>query len=233
MCQKNYLHLPRNITIDGPAASGKSTIGTLVANKIGYMCLDTGIMYRAVAYQAINEGIDVDEEPAVTKLAERIEIDILPASSQDGRQFDVIINGEDHSWDIRTAAVNAVVSEVSVYPGVRQAMTLQQRKIAEKGKIVMIGRDIGTVVLPDADMKIYLDASVEVRAQRRYIEDLSRGKDICLDEVITSLRHRDEIDSGRAVAPLKPADDAIIIDSDRMTVYEVVEYVMGLLEKRG
>lgn len=111
-------------------------------------------------------------------------------------------------------------------------MTLQQRKIAEKGRIVMIGRDIGTVVLPEAEMKIYLDASVEVRAQRRYIEELSRGKHVCLEDVVNSLRHRDEIDSGRAVAPLKPAEDAIMVDSDRMTVYEVVEYVMSLLAKR-
>jgi len=233
MCQTKLQNLPRNITIDGPAASGKSTIGTLVANKIGYMCLDTGIMYRAVALQALKEGIEIADEQEVTRLADRIEIDILPASNQDGRQFDVIINGEDHTWDIRMPNVNSVVSEVSAYPGVRRAMTIQQRRIAEKGKIVMIGRDIGTVVLPNAEMKIYLDASVEVRAQRRYIEDLSHGKDACLEDVISSLRHRDELDSGRAVAPLKAADDAIIIDSDKMTVYEVVEFVMDLLEKRG
>ena len=228
MCQLKLDHLPRTIAIDGPAASGKSTIGTLVANKIGYMCLDTGIMYRAVAFQALKEGIAISDEAEVTKLADRIEIDILPATSQDGRQFDVMINGEDHTWDIRTTSVNATVSEVSVYPGVRKAMTIQQRKIAEKGKVVMLGRDIGTVVLP----KIYLDASVEVRAQRRYIEDLSHGKDACLEDVVESLRHRDEIDSSRAVAPLKAAEDAVIIDSDKMTVYEVVEYVMDLLEKR-
>ena len=233
MCQLNLQNLPRNIAIDGPAASGKSTIGTLVANKIGYMCLDTGIMYRAVAFQALKEGLNISDEAQISSLAQRIEIDILPASSQDGRQFDVMINGEDHTWDIRSTKVNAVVSEVSVYSGVRQAMTLQQRIIAEKGKIVMIGRDIGTVVLPDADLKIYLDASVEVRAQRRYIEDLSHGKDACLEDVITSLRHRDEIDSGRAVAPLRAADDAIVIDSDRMTVYNVVELVMDILQKRG
>lgn len=116
---------------------------------------------------------------------------------------------------------------------VRRAMTLQQRKIAEKGRIVMIGRDIGTVVLPDAGLKIYLDASVEVRAQRRYIEDLSHGKDVCLQDVVESLRHRDEIDSGRVLASLKAAEDALVIDSDKMTVYEVVEYVMGLLKQRG
>ena len=111
-------------------------------------------------------------------------------------------------------------------------MTDLQRKIGEKGNIVMIGRDIGTVVLPNADLKIYLDASVEVRAQRRYIEDLSRGKKVSFDAVLDSLRHRDQIDSGRAVAPLKPADDAIIIDSDKMTVYEVVEHVLGLIQQK-
>ncbi len=232
MCQQKLQKLPKNIAIDGPAASGKTTIGTIVANKIGYMCLDTGIMYRAVAFQALKEGIKIADEAAVTSLAERIELDILHASSEDGQQFDVMINGEDHTWDIRSAAVNAVVSEVSAYPGVRRAMTLQQRRIAEKGKVVMIGRDIGTVVLPDADLKIYLDASVEVRAQRRYVEDLSHGKDACLEDVVESLRHRDEIDSGRAVAPLKAGEDAVIIDSDQMTVYEVVEVVMGLLEKQ-
>ena len=233
MRQPKLQRLPKNIAIDGPAASGKTTIGTIVANKIGYMCLDTGIMYRAVAFQALKEGIDIADKEAVERLAERIEINIRPASSKDGRQFDVIINGGDHTWDIRTPEVNAVVSEVSVYAGVRRAMTLQQRKIAEKGRIVMIGRDIGTVVLPDAELKIYLDASVEVRAQRRYIEDLSHGKDVCLQDVIESLRHRDEIDSGRALAPLKAAEDAVVIDSDKMTVYEVVEYVMGLLKQRG
>lgn len=143
-----------------------------------------------------------------------------------------MIEGEDHTWDIRTPDVNSVVSEVSVYPRVRTAMTDLQRKIGKKGNIVMIGRDIGTVVLPNADLKIYLDASVEVRAQRRYIEDLSRGKKVSFEAVLDSLRHRDQIDSGRAVAPLKPADDAIIIDSDKMTVYEVVEHVLGLIQQK-
>ena len=114
MCQLNLQNLPRNIAIDGPAASGKSTIGTLVANKIGYMCLDTGIMYRAVAFQALKEGLNISDEAQISSLAQRVEIDILPASSQDGRQFDVMINGEDHTWDIRSTKVNAVVSEVSV-----------------------------------------------------------------------------------------------------------------------
>lgn len=232
MCEKAIENPPTTIAIDGPAASGKSTIGNLIANKLGYISLDTGIMYRAVAYKAVQEGVDVFDDQDVSDLAEKILIDIRPSYQDDGRQFDVIIDGIDRSWDIRTPEVNQVVSEVSVYPRVRKAMTELQREIAKTGKIVMIGRDIGTVVLPQADMKIYLEASVEVRAQRRYIEELSRGKKVCLDEIADSLRHRDEIDSGRAVAPLRPADDAIVVNSDDMTVYEVVEFILGLIAKR-
>lgn len=232
MCEKAIENPPNIIAIDGPAASGKSTIGNLIANKLGYISLDTGIMYRAVAYKAVQEGVDVFDDQDVSDLAEKILIDIRPSYQDDGRQFDVIIDGIDRSWDIRTPEVNQVVSEVSVYPRVRKAMTELQREIAKTGKIVMIGRDIGTVVLPQADMKIYLEASVEVRAQRRYIEELSRGKKVCLDEIADSLRHRDEIDSGRAVAPLRPADDAIVVNSDDMTVYEVVEFILGLIAKR-
>lgn len=229
MCENKFKNLPDTIALDGPAASGKSTIGNLIANQLGYICLDTGIMYRAVAFEALKEGVDIFDEAAVSQLAEQIRIDIIPSDRDDDGQFDVIINGEDHTWDIRSPLVNQNVSEVSIYPRVRSAMTDLQRKIAEKGKIVMIGRDIGTVVLPNAELKIYLDASVEVRAQRRYIEDLGRGKKVCLDEVLESLRHRDQIDSNRDVAPLKPAVDAVIVDSDRMTVYEVVERIMALI----
>ena len=231
MTQRVYKKLPSTIAIDGPAASGKTTIGNLIANKFGYICLDTGIMYRAVALQALDEGIDVFDEEAVSELAERIDIEIRPTTADDGRQFDVIIDGIDHTWDIRSPQVNQNVSEVSVYPRVRTAMTKLQRQIAEKGKIVMVGRDIGTVVLPDADLKIYLDASVDVRAERRYIEDLGREKKVCLEEIMESLRHRDEIDSNRAVAPLKPAQDAVLINSDDMTVFQVVETILDLFSE--
>ena len=229
MCDREFQNLPDIITIDGPAASGKSTIGNLIANKFGYICLDTGIMYRVVACQALRESLDISNELLISQLAERISIDILPSSNNDGRQFDVIIDGVDLTWDIRSNEVNQNVSEVSVYPRVRNAMTKLQRNIAKKGKIVMIGRDIGTVVLPQADLKIYLEASAEVRAQRRYVEDLARGKKVCFGDVLESIKHRDEIDTGRTVAPLKPADDAVIVDSDQMTVYEVVERILDLI----
>ena len=232
MCEKKYQNPPVTIAIDGPAASGKSTIGNLIANKLGYISLDTGIMYRAVAFESLEEGIDVFDDESVSDLAERIKIDIRPSSGTDGRQFDVIIEDSDRTWEIRSSAVNQVVSEVSVYPRVRKAMTELQREIAKHGKIVMIGRDIGTVVLPLAEMKIYLEASVGVRAQRRYIEELARGNKVCLDSIENSLRHRDEIDSSRAVAPLRPADDAIVINTDDMTVFEVVEFIMEMIERR-
>src|SRR5690606_4440146 len=138
MCEKTIQNPPNTIAIDGPAASGKSTIGNLIANKLGYISLDTGIMYRAVAFKAVQEDVDVLDGEAVSDLAEQISIDIRPSQEDDGRQFDVIIDGVDRSWDIRSPEVNQVVSEVSVYPRVRNAMTHLQREIAKNGKIVMI-----------------------------------------------------------------------------------------------
>jgi len=230
--QNKHKPLPRVIAIDGPAASGKTTVGRLLAEELGYLCLDTGIMYRAVTWQALAEGIAPEDEGGITKLAEQIDIDVLPKSVEDGRSFDVLINGQDRTWEIRLPEVNQNVSLVSSYPGVRDAMTRQQRKIAERGRIVMLGRDIGTVVLPDADLKIYLDASLEVRAQRRYAEETMRGNLVSLEEVIASLKRRDEIDSTREVAPLKAASDAIVINTDEMTVPEVVAKIKDIIATR-
>ncbi|HOH92154.1 MAG TPA: (d)CMP kinase [Anaerolineaceae bacterium] len=221
--------IPEIIAIDGPAASGKSTVGALVAEKLDYVWLDTGIMYRAVACEALETGVPIDDEPAISELAEGLDVDVVPASVDDGRQFDVLINGKDRTWEIRSNEVNGSVSEVSVYPGVRVAMTELQRKIASKGRIVVLGRDIGTVVLPDADLKIYLDASIEVRAQRRLLEELSRGNTLDLEKTIEMLRHRDVIDSTREHAPLKAAEDAILINTDHLTIEQVVEKIIGIV----
>ncbi len=221
--------IPEIIAIDGPAASGKSTVGALVAEKLNYVWLDTGIMYRAVACEALETGVPIDDEPAISELAEGLDVDVVPASVDDGRQFDVLINGKDRTWEIRSNEVNGSVSEVSVYPGVRVAMTELQRKIASKGRIVVLGRDIGTVVLPDADLKIYLDASIEVRAQRRLLEELSRGNTLDLEKTIEMLRHRDVIDSTREHAPLKAAEDAILINTDHLTIEQVVEKIIGIV----
>ena len=220
---------PETIAIDGPAASGKSTIGALVAEKLGYVWLDTGIMYRAVACEALETGIAIEDEKAVTLLAESLDVDVVQASVEDGRQFDVLINGKDRTWEIRSNEVNGTVSEVSVYPGVRVAMTDLQRKIASRGHIVVLGRDIGTVVLPDADLKIYLDASIEVRAQRRLLEELARGNQLDLEKTIEMLRHRDVIDSTREHAPLKAAEDAILVNTDHLNIEQVVAKIMEII----
>ena len=222
---------PQIIAIDGPAASGKSTVGAELANRLGYLCLDTGIMYRAVTWQALAEGLDPEDETAITRLAETIEIDVQPGSVSDGRAFDVLINHQDHTWDIRSPEVNQQVSLVSSYPGVRHAMTIQQRKIAGRGRIVMLGRDIGTVVLPDADLKIYLDASLKVRAKRRFEEEKARSSCVTYQEVVSSLKRRDKIDSSRKFAPLKIAADAVVINTDNMSAAQVVEYIKALCSR--
>ena len=223
------LNLPKVIAIDGPAASGKTTVGTRLASELGYLCLDTGVMYRAVTLAALQAGIRICDEVNITNLAEHIQIDVKPASIEDGRAFDVLVDGKDVTWDIRLPEVNQYVSPVSAYAGVRAAMTLQQRRIGEQGNIVMLGRDIGTVVLPDADMKIYLDASVEERARRRYLEEINRGNQVTFEDILESLKRRDQIDSTRDIAPLKVADDAVVIDTENLCIEEVVHKIKEVL----
>lgn len=220
---------PFTIAIDGTVASGKSTIGGLSAERLGYTYLDTGAMYRAVTWVALQQGIDIADEEAVTALAESVEINITRPTVDDGRQYTVYANGEDVTWQIRRPEVDANVSPVSAYPGVRKALTDQQRRIGRRGRIVMVGRDIGTVVLPEADLKIYLDATVEERARRRYREILERGEEADYEEVLASMRWRDKIDSEREAAPLRPADDAIIIDTTELSIAEVLARVEELI----
>jgi len=219
---------PSTIAIDGPAASGKSTIGLRLARALGYTFFDTGVMYRAIAWLALQRGLDLLDESAVTKLAEEANLDIRPASKEDGRTSDVLADGGDITWEIRRPEVDANVSVVSAYAGVRRALSAQQRRIGLRGKIVMVGRDIGTVVLPEADLKIYLDASAEERATRRYKEIIARNEPAEYNEILSKVRARDRIDSTRAVAPLKPADDAVILDSDKLSADEVFVRVMEL-----
>lgn len=220
--------IPTSITIDGPASSGKSTIGEIVANRLNYLFFDTGSMYRAVTWAALQRLGGVEDEEQVTRLAETIVIDVLPPSVDDKRKADVLLDGLDITWDLRREEVDNHVSPVSAYAGVRAAMSAQQRRIGLRGKVVMVGRDIGTVVLPEAELKIYLDASVEERARRRYTELLARGIDISFEKVLAGLKKRDQIDSTRSVAPLRPAEDAVIIDSDHMSIDEVVTMVLSL-----
>lgn len=220
--------LPSIIAIDGPAASGKSTLGFRLAEVLGYLYFDTGLMYRAVTWLAINRGIDVNDEAAVTRLAEDVPIEVTAPSLEDGRACDVVVDGHDITWEIRKPEVDANVSVVSAYPGVRKALTTQQRRIGMRGRVVMVGRDIGTIVLPEADLKIYLDASPKERAHRRHKEIVGRGGRANYEDVLEKVIDRDRIDSTRAVAPLKPAADAVILDSDTLNADEVFEKAYDL-----
>lgn len=222
---------PRIIAIDGPAASGKSTLAKTLADELGYLYFDTGVMYRAVTWVGLQRGLPIKDEEQMTSLAQDVQIDVRPASKRDGRTFDVLINGEDITWEIRQAEVEANVSVVSAYPGVRAALSVQQRRIGLRGNVVMVGRDIGTVVLPEADLKLYLDASIEERARRRYEEQKGRGEDVSQATILDAMRKRDQIDSTRDVAPLKPAAEAIILDSDNLDADEVLRFVRDLIDQ--
>ncbi|MBC7264645.1 MAG: (d)CMP kinase [Chloroflexi bacterium] len=221
------------IAIDGPAASGKSTIGAAIAEKLGYIYLDTGVMYRAVTWVALQRGIPIADETAITALAEALVIRVTRPTICDGRQYTVYADGADVTWDIRRPEVDANVSPVSAYPGVRTALTAQQRAIGQQGRVVMVGRDIGTVVMPDADLKIYLDATVEERARRRHRENLARGQPSSYRKILRAMRQRDKMDSEREAAPLRPAKDAVVIDTTHMTIPEVVAAVESLIWERS
>jgi cytidylate kinase len=220
--------IPSIIAIDGPSASGKSTVGLILANRLGYLYFDTGIMYRAVTWAALEQLKAVDDEALVTKLAEEVQIDVQSPSKMDGRSSDVLLNGTDITWEIRSREVEAAVSQVSAYPGVRTAMTAQQRRIGQRGRIVMVGRDIGTVVFPEAELKVYLDACVDVRAQRRFEELRQRGEPANYKKILAAMKRRDKIDSTRAVAPLRAAKDAYRICSDEIDAEQVVNQVLEL-----
>ncbi len=222
--------VPSMIAIDGPAASGKSTLGFRLAEALGYLYFDTGLMYRAVTWLAIHHQVSISAEAEVTRLAEDVPIEVTAPSQADGRVCDVIVEGRDITWEIRQPQIDANVSAVSAYPGVRQALTRQQRRIGLRGRVVMVGRDIGTVVLPDADLKIYLDASAEERARRRHDENLQRGMPSDYQEVLAKVIDRDRIDTTRAVAPLSAAADAVILDSDRLTADEVFQKARDLCQ---
>jgi cytidylate kinase len=222
--------IPLTIAIDGPAASGKSTIGALLAKQMGYLYFDTGVMYRAVTWAALERGIDIGDEAAVTRLAEQVRIDVLAPTVGDGRQYTVLCDGRDVTWPIRSPEVDRAVSPVSAYQGVRAAMTAQQRRIGLAGRVVMVGRDIGTVVLPEADLKIYLDASVQESARRRMLDIEARGESADFQAVLSGLIKRDQIDSGRATAPLRPSEDAVIVDSTSLDIAGVMLVVEKLMD---
>jgi CMP/dCMP kinase len=222
-----------HIAIDGPAGSGKSTVGEQLAQRLGYLYIDTGAMYRAVAWLALQEGVDVTDGPGLAKLAQHAGIVITHPHIDDGRQYTVTVRGHDVTWDIRNAAVTRVVSPVSAHPEVRAILIAQQREMARQHDgIVMVGRDIGAIVLPGADLKIYLTASLQERARRRYSELVERlgEQDAALptmEEVLMDIQHRDEIDKDN----MRPAEDAIVIVTDNLSVPQVLEVICSYLEE--
>ena len=218
---------PLAIAIDGPVASGKTAVGRLVARRLDMRFLDTGSMYRAVTRVALDAGVDLDDGDALTALAERLDLRVSVAAGSDRLTAD----GADVTDGLRTPDVERGVSLVSRVPGVRRSLVAQQRRIAADGPIVMAGRDIGTVVLTDAPVKVYLDASARVRAKRRRSDPEDAGSEADERQVLESLIRRDKIDSERADSPLRPADGAIIVDTDDLGIEQVADKIVSLVER--
>jgi len=219
-----------NIAIDGPAGAGKSTIAKIVSNTLGILYLDTGAMYRTVALKAIRQGIDTLDREALTEMVEKIDIKIKYAGSEQH----IFLDGEDVSSSIRTPEVSIGASNVAVVPAVRMKMVEIQRAIAEENSVVMDGRDIGTFVLPNADVKIFLTASVEERAERRYREQLEKGiASISLEDVKRDIQYRDKNDSSRDFAPLSKAADALEIETTNMSINEAAQEIISIIKDKG
>ena len=215
--------------MDGTAASGKTTVGKIVAEKLGYLFFDTGIMYRVAAYGAYQKLHDISDEKKVSEVVESMDI-ALQNDTENG-VTNVLLDGQNITDRLHLPEVDKIVSTVAAYPAVRAALTMQQRKIGLRGRVVMVGRDIGTVVMPDAEMKIYLEASPETRAKRRYQENLSNHiESETYEMILADIIKRDKNDRERTVAPLRPADDAVIIHTDEYTAAEVAEQIFALMD---
>jgi CMP/dCMP kinase len=229
--EPNSAHL-KVVAIDGPAAAGKTTVASHVAARLGAMLFDTGALYRAVTLAALRAGLADDDASALVNLTRRIAIDVSPPSVDDGRQLDVRLNGEDVTWAIRGEPVDSHVSAISAHAEVRQALLPIQRRIAAGGPVVMVGRDIGSVVIPDAGVKIYLDASAEERARRRFQELVNRGVETDYETVLQETRARDAYDTSRAVSPLRIAPGADVVATDGHEIDEVVDKIVDIAQRR-
>ena len=204
----------------------------MLARRLGYLYLDTGSMYRALTLAAIHRGISVDDEAGLTSLALTLDLEVLPLRGEtDGRQYTVLINGQDVTWDLRLPEVDAAVSQVSTYALVRAEMVRRQRETARRGRVVMVGRDIGTVVMPDAPLKLYITASAAERARRRLIDRHRQGHDDDYEAILADVIRRDQIDSSRQHSPLRPAADSVVIDTTNQPAEAVLDGILDRLNR--
>jgi len=211
------------IAIDGPAVSGKSSVGKSFASRIGYRFLDTGLMYRAATWSTVQNGVDVSDSEAVATVVEQMEFLVV---DDDGGNL-ICVNGEDVTAHLHKIQVDDAVSAVAAVGRVREIMVAEQRRMAGEAGIVMVGRDIGTVVIPDAPLKIYLTASVLTRAIRRHRDFIAEGTEVELEDILRSMEQRDLVDSSRKNSPLRPADDARVVDTDSLSFDQVVDLLFG------
>ena len=218
-----------SVAIDGPSGAGKSTIAKAVAERFGFIYVDTGAIYRTVGLAAARAGVDPENPAAVTALLPSLNIEL--SHGEDGLQH-MHLNGEDVSAEIRTPAISRYASRVSAIPAVRAFLMDMQRDMARRTSVIMDGRDIGTVVLPDASLKIFLTASPEARGRRRFAELKEKGQNISLEEVLRDMAERDKNDSTRAAAPLRAAEDAVLVDTSELTLAESIDAVAELVQRR-
>ncbi len=219
-------HTPTVITVDGPSGSGKGTLCQLLAKKIGFHLLDSGALYRLVALAALNQQVDINNQQAMENVTAQLDVRFDTAAENTR----ILLKGEDVTNAIRSEIISMNASIVAAYPGVRKALLKRQRDFRQLPGLVADGRDMGTTVFPEADLKIFLTASAEARAQRRYKQLIEKGEEVDLDELIKDIQERDERDSNRTVSPLKPAPDAVLLDSTQMTIQEVLEAMLSLVK---
>lgn len=216
---------PQLITLDGPVAVGKSSVGSSLAKKLSYVFFDTGNMYRAFTWKTLRAGVSPEDENELCHLANTTKFDFT--ASREGH-LSLLVDGYDIAAELLSAEIEKYVSLIAKVAGVRRAMVVEQRKLAQRGRLIMAGRDIGTVVLPWAELKVFLIASTKERAKRRYQELLERGEKASLEIVLADLKERDEMDIHRATSPLKPADDAIIINTENLSLEQVIDKIYML-----